>query len=48
MTIRVLSVITKKFALTKSYIGNDVGIWGAFSQGYMYMVLIFISVQYFC
>ena len=50
MTIRVLSVITKTFPLTKTYIGNYVGIWGAFSQGYMYMyiVLILISVQYFC
>ena len=45
MTIRVLSVITKKFPLTKPYIGNYVGIWGAFSQGYMYIVLILIIFQ---
>ena len=36
----------EKFVLTKTYIGNF-GIWGAFSQGYMCMVLIFMSVQYF-
>ena len=36
----------EKFVLTKTYIGN-LGIWGAFSQGYMCMVLIFMSVQYF-
>ena len=36
----------EKFVLTKTYIGN-LGIWGAFSQCYMCMVLIFMSVQYF-
>ena len=36
----------EKFVLTKTYIGN-LGIWGALSQGYMCMVLIFMSVQYF-
>ena len=36
----------EKFVLTKTSIGN-LGIWGAFSQGYMCMVLIFMSVQYF-
>ena len=36
----------EKFVLTKTYIGN-LGIWVAFSQGYMCMVLIFMSVQYF-
>ena len=30
----------------KFVIGN-LGIWGAFSQGYMCMVLMFMSVQYF-
>ena len=46
-TIRIKSVIRKSlFQMTKTYIGN-LGIWGAFSQGYMCMVLIFMSVQYF-
>ena len=48
MTIIVLSVITKKFPLTKTYIGNYVGILGALSLGYMYIVLILIPVQCFC